>query len=441
MPFYDYLVVGCGMFGAVFARCAAERGKRVIVVDKRPHIAGNCYTQSVAGIEVHRYGPHIFHTNDEDVWRFINRFAQFNDYVHRVQANFRGRMFSFPINLLTLHQLWGITTPEEAEEKLAAVRVKCDESKNMRDWVLSQVGEELYEIFIRGYTSKQWGRDPAELPASIVRRIPIRTTLDDRYFDDRFQGIPIGGYTRLFENMLDDPLIEIQLEVDYVTHAHELRQLADKTVYTGKLDEFFDYRFGELEYRSLRFESEVVSGDFQSTAIVNHTDRETPYTRVVEHKHFEFKQSKVSVITREYPLPSALGNVPYYPVRDTANMALCQRYLAEAQKSGVLFGGRLASYQYYDMHQIIASALTLARKEFGSVASNAGRVATNSSSRLRFLSHANAQPKPDHLPDRRSLGACVVVGPIDRAQLRPVANLLWQSARFWRRGCHILHRP
>ena len=230
---------------------------------------------------------------------------------------------------------------------------------------LSQVGEELYEIFIRGYTHKQWGRDPSELPASIVRRIPIRTTLDDRYFDDRFQGIPIGGYTRLFENMLDHELIDIELNTDYFAHSHELRQLAGKTVYTGKLDEFFDYRFGELEYRSLRFESEIVAADFQDIAIVNHTDRDTLYTRVTEHKHFESKPSKLSVITREYPLPSAPGHVPYYPVRDAANTALCQRYLAEAQTSGVLFGGRLASYQYFDMHQVIASAMTLARKEFG----------------------------------------------------------------------------
>ncbi len=367
MPFYDYLVVGCGMFGSVFARCAAERGKRVLIVDKRPHIAGNCYSQSVAGIEVHRYGPHIFHTDNEDIWRFVNRFAQFNDYVHRVQANYRGRMFSFPINLLTLRRLWGVDTPEQAEQKLASVRVECGDAKNLRDWVLSQVGEELYEIFIRGYTSKQWGRDPADLPASIVRRIPIRTTLDDRYFDDRFQGIPIGGYTRLFENMLDHALIDIELQVDFFAQTSELTQLAGKTVYTGKLDEFFDYRFGELEYRSLRFETEIVAGDFQGRAIVNHTDRDTPFTRIVEHKHFELKQSKQSVITREYPLPSAQGNVPYYPVRDAANTALCGRYLAEAQRSGVLFGGRLASYQYFDMHQVIASALTLARKEFGNL--------------------------------------------------------------------------
>lgn len=355
------------MFGAVFARCAAERGKRVLVVDKRPHIAGNCYTESVVGIEVHRYGPHIFHTDNDEIWRFVNRFAQFNDYVHRVEVNFRGRMFSFPINLLTLRQLWDVSTPEQADRKLASVRVECGSPKNMRDWVLGQVGEELYEIFIRGYTHKQWGRDPAELPASIVRRIPIRTTLDDRYFDDRFQGIPVGGYTRLFENMLDHELIGIELNVDYFAHTRKLRQLADKTVYTGKLDEFFDYRFGELEYRSMRFESEIVAGDFQSRAIVNHTDRETPYTRVTEHKHFESKQSELSVITREYPLPSAPGHVPYYPVRDATNTALCQRYLVEAHKSGVLFGGRLASYQYFDMHQVIASAMTMANKEFGSL--------------------------------------------------------------------------
>ncbi len=354
------------MFGAVFARCAADRGKRVLIVDKRPHIAGNCYSQQVAGIEVHRYGPHIFHTDNSQVWQFVNRFARFNEYVHRGQVNSGGRTFSFPINLRTLEELWGVSTPEEAKLKLAAVRVPIAEPKNLREWVLSQVGEELYEIFIRGYTTKQWGRDPAHLPASIVKRIPIRTTRDDRYFDDRHQGIPIGGYTRLFENMLDHDAIDVHLQVDYFEQSQGLKTAAGKTVYTGKLDEFFEYRFGELEYRSLRFETEMISGDFQSSAVVNYTDRDTRYTRIIEHKHFEFTQSKQSVITREYPLASAKGLVPYYPVRDAVNTALCGRYLAEAQKSGVLFGGRLAAYQYFDMHQVIGSAMAMARKEFGS---------------------------------------------------------------------------
>ncbi len=369
MASYDYLVVGCGMFGAVFARSTAEQGKRVLVVDKRNHIAGNCYSEAVAGIQVHRYGPHIFHTNDAEVWRFVNRFAEFNHYAHHGRAHYQGRTFSFPINLLTLQQLWGVNTPDEAERKLREVRIPCvphaphQDPCSLRDWILSQVGEELYEIFVRGYTTKQWGRDPSELPASIIRRIPIRSTYDDRYFEDRFQGIPIGGYTRLFENMLDHAAIEIELGVDYFDHALELQQAADKTVYSGKIDEFFGYCFGELEYRSLRFETEVLEGDFQGAAIVNYTDQSIPFTRITEHKHFEFRRCQQTVITREYPAAYARGQVPYYPIRDACQTALYERYRAEAERSGVVFGGRLATYQYYDMHQVIAQALAVAKKE------------------------------------------------------------------------------
>jgi UDP-galactopyranose mutase len=364
MAQYDYLVVGCGMFGAVFARRAAECGRRVLVIDKREHVAGNCYSQRIAGIEVHRYGPHIFHTDDERVWNFLNRFARFNHYAHHGRVHFRGRTFSFPINLMTLSQVWGVHTPAEAESRLREVRVPCDHPRSLRDWILSQVGEELYELFVRGYTTKQWGRDPSDLPPSIIRRIPIRQTYDDRYFADRFQGIPIGGYTRMFQNMLDHESIEVLLGVDYFEHALELRQTAAKAVYTGKIDEFYDYCYGELEYRSLRFEHEVLAGDFQGTAIMNYSDADVPYTRITEHKHFEFQNSANTVITREYPAACDRSQVPYYPIRDAANTALYERYRADAQRDGLLVGGRLATYQYYDMHQIVAQALSLADKEF-----------------------------------------------------------------------------
>lgn len=364
---YDYLVVGAGMYGAVFARRAAEAGCRVQVVDKRDHVAGNCYSQQVAGVEVHRYGPHIFHTDNARVWKFLNRFSEFNGYVHHGRALHGGRMYSFPINMMTLTQVWGVTKPSEAEHKLAQVRVPCQQPRNLRDWILSQVGEELYELFVRGYTTKQWGRDPAELPPSIIRRLPIRLTYDDRYFGDRYQGIPTGGYTRLFENMLDHDRIDVVVGIDYFEHAAALEGSAGQVVYTGKIDEYFDYRYGELEYRSLRFEHEVVSGDFQGAAIVNYTEAAVPQTRITEHKHFAFQTSAQTVITREYPAPYHRGAIPYYPIRDAANGALYERYRAEAQRVGLLLGGRLATYQYYDMHQVVAQALAAADREFGAM--------------------------------------------------------------------------
>jgi UDP-galactopyranose mutase len=364
MAQFDYLVVGSGMFGAVFARRAAEAGSRVLVIDKRPHVAGNCYTEQIAGIEVHKYGPHIFHTDDERVWNFITRFARFNNYAHHGRVRYGERMYSFPINLMTLAQLWGTLTPEEADRKLAEVRVPCENPRNLRDWILSQVGHEIYEIFVRGYTTKQWGRDPAELPASIIRRMPIRQTYDDRYFADRFQGIPIGGYTRLFENMLDHDSIESLVGVDYFEHQAELARTAAKTVYTGKIDEYFDFRHGELEYRSLRFENEIREGDFQGGAVVNYTEASVPFTRICEHKHFAYQSCKQTVITREYPAKCERHSIPYYPIRDAANTALYERYRADAQRENLLLGGRLATYQYYDMHQVAAQALVLADKEF-----------------------------------------------------------------------------
>ncbi|HEV2969635.1 MAG TPA: UDP-galactopyranose mutase [Pirellulales bacterium] len=362
---FDFVIVGCGMFGCVFARSVADRGKSALLVDKRDHIGGNCYTEQVAGIHVHRYGPHVFHTNSDPVWRFVNRFAEFNDYRHRIAVRFGERLYSFPINLLTLQQVWGVTTPREAEAKLAAVRIPTDEPEKLEAWILSQVGRELYEIFVRGYTTKQWGREPRELPASIIRRIPIRLTGNDRYFDDLYEGIPRGGYTRMFENMLDHPNIRVETGVDFFAHAAKLRGLGRTLVYTGMIDEFFDHRYGRLDYRSLRFESEVLHGDFQETAVVNYTDASVPYTRIVEHKHFDPQPTRRTVITREFPQAFDAGQTPYYPIRDACNSAIYDRYRAAAAASGVIFGGRLGTYQYYDMHQVVAQAMTLAERELG----------------------------------------------------------------------------
>jgi UDP-galactopyranose mutase len=368
----DYVVVGAGMFGSVFARCLAEQGRRLLVIDQRAHIGGNCYSESVAGIQVHRYGPHIFHTNSRRVWAFVNRFAEFNHYRHRTVVNFRGRLLSFPINLLTLSQLWGVTTPDEAWRKLAEVREPIADPQNLEEWILGQVGRELYETFVRGYTTKQWEREPRELPASIIRRIPIRTTYNDRYFDDRYEGIPIGGYTRMFENMLDHENIRVETDVNFFANRHELEQQAGRLVYTGPVDEFFDYRFGRLEYRSLRFETQIRGGDFQGNAIVNYTAAEVPYTRITEHKHFEMLESDRTVITYEFPDRYTEGKTPYYPIRDQRNTAVYERYRQLAEAQGTLFGGRLATYQYLDMHQVVGQALAAAEKE---TAARRGRAA------------------------------------------------------------------
>jgi UDP-galactopyranose mutase len=362
---FDYVIVGCGMFGCVFARSVAERGKRVLLVDSRPHIGGNCFTEEVAGVHVHRYGPHIFHTNSSAVWRFVNRFTEFNNYRHRGVVCFRDRLYSFPINLLTLHQLWGVRTPGEAEAKLAELRIPTEGADDLESWILSQVGRELYETFVRGYTLKQWGREPRELPAAIIRRIPIRLTYDDRYFDDLYEGIPRGGYTRMFENMLDHPSITVETGVDFFADAPRLRGLGETLVYTGKIDEFFAYRYGQLDYRSLRFESEILDRDFQGASVVNYTDAAVPYTRIVEHKHFDPQPGSRTVITREFPQAYDAGQTPYYPIRDARNTAIYERYREAAAESGVLFGGRLGTYQYYDMHQVVAQAMTLAARDLG----------------------------------------------------------------------------
>jgi UDP-galactopyranose mutase len=360
----DYVVVGAGLFGSTFARCVADAGKQVLLLDRRPHLAGNCYSEQVEGIEVHRYGPHIFHTSNKQVWEFVNQFSEFNHYKHRGVVRYEDRLFSFPINLTTLHQLWGVTTPTEAQERLAAVREPCERPENLEQWILGQVGRELYEIFIQGYTTKQWGRDPSKLPASIIRRIPIRLTWNDNYFNDIYQGIPAAGYTRMFEKMLDHPLIRVETEVDYLTDRGEFDRLGATLVYSGKIDEYFDYRFGELEYRSLRFETESLSGDFQGASIVNYGSSKVPYTRIVEHKHFALQESDRTVITREYPQKYAQGREAFYPIRDERNTELYEKYRSLAKQTDVLFGGRLGTYQYFDMHQVVAQAMAVAKNEY-----------------------------------------------------------------------------
>jgi UDP-galactopyranose mutase len=358
---YDYLIVGAGLFGATFAHLARLSGRKCLVIDRRRHVAGNCHTEPVGDIQVHQYGPHIFHTSDDRVWAFVTRFATFNHFTYRPRVRYKEQIYSFPINLMTLHQLWGVRTPAEAEARLQQHRVPCAHPKNLEEYVLSQVGVEIYETFIRGYTTKQWGRDPKHLPASIIRRLPIRLTYDDNYFHDRYQGVPIEGYTHMVNTMLDGT--EVVLGCDYFAESKPLLRCARRVVYTGSVDQYFGYRFGRLEYRSLRFQVEKLSGDFQGVAVVNYTDRSIPYTRIVEHKHFTFGTQPYTVITREYPAPYTGDNEPFYPVNDATNNALYRRYRALAESSGVLFGGRLGSYRYYDMHQVIAQAMAMADKE------------------------------------------------------------------------------
>ncbi len=365
MTNYDYLIVGAGLFGATFAREMTDAGKKCLVIDKRPHIGGNVYSENRNGVDVHVYGAHIFHTSSDRIWEYVNRFATFNNYVNKPKVRFGDRIFSFPINLMTLHQLWGVMTPAEAEAKLKEVRIPCENPDNLEDWILSQVGREVYETFIRGYTMKQWQRDPRELPASIIKRLPIRMVFEENYFFDKYQGIPIEGYTKMVDNMLEG--VEVRTGIDYFEDRDHFNSLAKTVVFTGKVDEYFDFCHGELEYRTLRFEHEELEGDFQGNAVVNYTSPDVPFTRIVEHKHFlPSTASKLpnTIVTREYSDEYKRGKTPYYPINNDRNNMMYKKYAAMAPaEDDVIFGGRLAEYKYYDMHQVIGSALVKAKRE------------------------------------------------------------------------------
>ena len=368
---YDYLVVGSGLYGAIFAHEARVHGKSVLVVDKRPNIAGNIYTENIEGINVHKYGAHIFHTNNKKVWNYITQFAEFNRFTNSPVANYKGELYSLPFNMYTFNKMWGVVTPEEAAAKIEEQRKEITgEPKNLEEQAISLVGRDIYEKLIKGYTEKQWGRDCKDLPAFIIKRLPVRLTFDNNYFNALYQGIPIGGYTKMIAILLDG--IKVRLNTDYQEHKSELDALADKVVYTGPIDAYFDYKLGTLEYRSVRFETELLDQpNFQGNAAVNYTDRETQWTRIIEHKWFEFGKDEngndlpKTIISREYSSEWKPGDEPYYPVNDAKNSLLYSEYkkLADAENK-VIFGGRLGEYKYYDMDQVIAAVLEKCKKEF-----------------------------------------------------------------------------
>ena len=367
---YDYLIVGAGLYGAVFAQEAKKAGKSVLVIDKRPHIAGNVYTEDVEGIHVHKYGAHIFHTNNKKVWDYVTQFAVFNRFTNSPVANYKGELYSLPFNMYTFNKMWGVVTPDEAAAKIAEQRMEIiGEPRNLEEQAISLVGRDIFEKLVKGYTEKQWGRDCKDLPAFIIKRLPVRLTFDNNYFNALYQGIPMGGYTKMVANMLEG--IEVRLGVDYLENREELDRLAERVVYTGPIDAFFGFRLGTLEYRSVRFETELLDiPNFQGNAAVNYTDRETPWTRIIEHKWFEFgkddegKELPKTVISREFSSEWKPGDEPYYPVNDAKNGSLYAAYkkLAEQEKQ-VIFGGRLGEYKYYDMDAVIAAALEMSEKE------------------------------------------------------------------------------
>lgn len=371
MKQYDYLIVGAGLYGAVFAQQAVKKGKNVLVIDKRPNIAGNVYTEDIEKIHVHKYGAHIFHTNNKKVWNYITQFAEFNRFTNSPVANYKGELYSLPFNMYTFNKMWGVITPEEAQAKIEEQKKEAGitEPKNLEEQAISLVGTDIYEKLIKGYTQKQWGRPCTELPSFIIKRLPVRLTFDNNYFNALYQGIPVGGYTKMVANMLGD--VEVRLDTDYFEHKEELNQLADKVVYTGAVDAYFDYKLGELEYRSVRFETEVLDKpNFQGNAAVNYTDAQTPWTRIIEHKWFEFGKDDEgndipkTVISREYSSEWKPGDEPYYPVNDEKNGKLYEEYKKLADKEEkVIFGGRLGEYKYYDMDAVIAAALEMCEKE------------------------------------------------------------------------------
>ncbi|MEG0049374.1 MAG: UDP-galactopyranose mutase [Clostridia bacterium] len=366
---YDYLIVGAGLFGATMARQLTDAGKKCLVVEKRSHIAGNVYTQKIEGIDVHQYGAHIFHTNNEDVWQYANRFAAFNHYVNSPIANYQGEIYNLPFNMNTFNRIWGVITPKEAQEKIEAQRkaAQIKDPQNLEEQAISLVGTDIYEKLIKGYTEKQWGRCCKDLPAFIIKRLPVRFEYDNNYFNAKYQGIPTEGYTAMVERMLKG--IEVRMDIDYLDARAALDALAQKVIFTGCIDRFFDYSLGVLQYRSVRFETETLDiPNYQGNAVVNYTDAQTPYTRMIEHKHFAFGKQPKTVISREYSTEWTLGDEPFYPINDPENQALYQRYEELAQKEArVVFGGRLGQYAYRDMDTVIAEALAAAHKELEAI--------------------------------------------------------------------------
>lgn len=357
---YDFLIVGTGLFGAVSAYLLKKKGRSVLLIDKRNHVGGNVYTKNVNGINVHQYGAHIFHTSNKDVWQFVNSFVEFNRYTNSPVANYKGRLYNLPFNMNTFYQMWGVKTPEEAKAKIEEQKAEyhIENPKNLEEQAISLIGKDIYETLIKGYTQKQWGRKCTDLPAFIIQRLPVRFTFDNNYFNDKYQGIPEGGYTALIERMLEG--CDVRLGVDYFDRKEELDALADRIIYTGEIDRYFNYQYGHLQYRTVTFETELLEGveNYQGNAVVNYTDAETPYTRIIEHKHFEYGTQPDTVISKEYSKEWQQGDEPYYPVNDTRNMELYARYKALADmQENVIFGGRLAEYKYYDMHKVIERAM------------------------------------------------------------------------------------
>jgi UDP-galactopyranose mutase len=367
MKKYDYIIVGAGPFGCVFAREMKNRGKTVLILDKRNHIAGNTYTEKKEGINIHKYGAHIFHTSDKKIWNYVNKYSEFNNYINSPIANFKGDLFNLPFNMNTFYKLWNVKTPEEAKQKIKEQTKKYESitnPKNLEEQALKLVGDDIYFKLIKGYTEKQWGKKANELPSFIIKRLPLRYTFDNNYFNDTYQGIPVDGYTNLFQKIIGND-IEVKLNFDFFKNKKTIVDSAIKIVFTGKIDEFFEFKYGNLEYRSLKFENEFMNTEnFQGNAVVNYTDKDVEYTRILEHKHFEFGKQKHTIITKEYPLKASKNNEPYYPINNDLNQSIFSKYKKLAEKeNNVIFGGRLAEYRYYDMHQVIASALAKAKRE------------------------------------------------------------------------------
>lgn len=356
---YNFLVVGSGLFGSICAHELKKRGYRILLIEKRDHLAGNIYTEDYKGIQVHKYGAHIFHTNNKTVWDYINSFAEFNRFINSPLANYKNKLFNLPFNMNTFYQLWGVKTPKEACEKIEEQKklYHIENPKNLEEQAISLIGRDIYEILIKGYTEKQWGRKATELPPFIINRLPVRFTFDNNYFNDKYQGIPIGGYTQIIEKMLEG--IEVKLNTDFFENKEKNLELAEKVIYTGPIDKFYDYQYGALEYRSLSFENEIINeSNYQGNAVINYTEYEIPYTRIIEHKHFDYVETDYSIITKEYPRDWKIGDEAYYPINDEKNAILFKKYkkLADQEKL-IYFGGRLAEYKYYDMHNVIENAL------------------------------------------------------------------------------------